>query len=107
LGSATAFAALLGRSALFELPSDTEEPARNFCDCSARRDEALLVQVWQARQRRCCTWTRRRGGGEARRTRRVPQRSPGMYKASRAWADGDFDADHGFAFEGGVGRSAH
>jgi hypothetical protein len=24
----------------------------------------------------------------------------------RAWADGDFDADHGFAFDG-VGRSAH
>jgi hypothetical protein len=25
---------------------------------------------------------------------------------TRAWADGDFDADHGFAFDG-VGRSAH
>jgi hypothetical protein len=25
---------------------------------------------------------------------------------ARAWADGDFDADHGLAFDG-VGRSAH
>jgi hypothetical protein len=25
---------------------------------------------------------------------------------ARAWADGDFDADHGFAFDG-VGRPAH
>jgi hypothetical protein len=25
---------------------------------------------------------------------------------ARAWADGDFDADHGFDFDG-VGRSAH
>jgi hypothetical protein len=25
---------------------------------------------------------------------------------ARAWADADFDADHGFAFDG-VGRSAH
>jgi hypothetical protein len=25
---------------------------------------------------------------------------------ARAWADGDFDADHGFAFDG-VGRSDH
>ena len=25
---------------------------------------------------------------------------------ARAWADGDFDADHGFAFDG-VGRTAH
>jgi hypothetical protein len=27
-------------------------------------------------------------------------------QARRAWADGDFDADHGFAFDG-VGRPAN
>jgi hypothetical protein len=42
-----------------------------------------------------------RRGGEARCARRVPQRSP-----ARAWADGDFDADHGFDLDG-VGRSVH
>jgi hypothetical protein len=32
----------------------------------------------------------------------------GLHSAAqaRAWADGDFDADHGFAFDG-VGRPAH
>jgi hypothetical protein len=43
-----------------------------------------------------------RRGGEARRARRVPQRSPGK----GVWADGDFDADRGFDFYG-VGRPAH
>jgi hypothetical protein len=30
----------------------------------------------------------------------------GKHVQARAWADGDFDADHGFAFDG-VGRPAH
>jgi hypothetical protein len=34
--------------------------------------------------------------------RRAPQRSPGK----GVWADGDFDADHGFGLDG-VGRSTH
>jgi hypothetical protein len=30
----------------------------------------------------------------------------GEFHSAAAWADGDFDADHGFAFDG-VGRPGH
>jgi hypothetical protein len=70
---------------------------------------------WQPkRHRRMCSstasTTRYRGGAVGRRGRR----RGAMRKASstvqprqaRAWADGDFDADHGFGLDG-VGRLAH
>jgi hypothetical protein len=45
-----------------------------------------------------------RRGGEARRARRAS--STAQPRQAGVWADGDFDADHGFAFVG-VGRPAH
>jgi hypothetical protein len=52
-----------------------------------------------------------RGGTPRRRgaTRNAQDRktsSTDSAAQARAWADGDFDADHGFAFDG-VGRPAH
>jgi hypothetical protein len=35
-----------------------------------------------------------------------PQKKKNSAAQARAWADGDFDADHGFAFDG-MGRPAH
>jgi hypothetical protein len=52
------------------------------------------------------------GGGEREREREreggVALRSEKLHSAAqaRAWADGDFDADHGLAFDG-VARPAH
>jgi hypothetical protein len=47
------------------------------------------------------------GSGVGRRgERRDAQDELHSAAQARAWADGDFDADHGFAFDG-VGRPAH
>jgi hypothetical protein len=48
------------------------------------------------------------GGTRARfaKTRGVPGKEGGGGPKARAWADGDFDADHGFAFDS-VSRPAH
>jgi hypothetical protein len=45
-------------------------------------------------------------GWDAAAERRDAQDELPSAAQARAWADGDFDADHGFAFDG-VGRSAH
>jgi hypothetical protein len=46
------------------------------------------------------------GWDAAAERRDAPDEFHSAAQARRAWADGDFDADHGFAFDG-VGRSAH
>jgi hypothetical protein len=45
-------------------------------------------------------------GWDAAAERRDAQDELHSAAQARAWADGDFDADHGFAFDG-VGRPAH
>jgi hypothetical protein len=45
-------------------------------------------------------------GWDAAAERRDAQDELHSAAQARAWADGDFDADHGFAFDG-MGRSAH
>jgi hypothetical protein len=45
-------------------------------------------------------------GWDAAAERRDAQDEFHSVAQARAWADGDFDADHGFAFDG-VGRPAH
>jgi hypothetical protein len=45
-------------------------------------------------------------GWDAAAERREAQGEFHSAAQARAWADGDFDADHGFAFDR-VGRSAH
>jgi hypothetical protein len=45
-------------------------------------------------------------GWDAATERRDAQDELHSAPQARAWADGDFDANHGFAFDG-VGRSAH
>jgi hypothetical protein len=45
-------------------------------------------------------------GWDAAAERRDAQDEFHIAAQARAWADGDFDADHGFAFDG-VGRPAH
>jgi hypothetical protein len=45
-------------------------------------------------------------GWDAAAERRDAQGEFHSVAQARAWADGDFDAGHGFAFDG-VGRSAH
>jgi hypothetical protein len=47
-----------------------------------------------------------RGGTPWRRGATRKTSSTAQPRQGRAWADGDFDADHGFAFDG-VGRPAH
>jgi hypothetical protein len=53
-----------------------------------------------------CTTHYRLPGWDAATERRDAQDEFHSTAQARAWADGDFDADHGFAFDG-VGRPAH
>jgi hypothetical protein len=48
------------------------------------------------------------GADEAAKRHLIPNRADEFHSTAqaRAWADGDFDADHGLGLDG-VGRSAH
>jgi hypothetical protein len=71
-----------------------------------RRSRATVQKPFQRRGEvfyTACT-THYRGGAPRRRGATRKASSTAHPRQPRAWADGDFDADHGFAFDGGARR---